>query len=202
MASYFRKRYSRVPENETERVIDSIEDIICDCLIRPGKSILPALQKAAGLIHRRFECKEVAIGLRDPDGLFRMKVFIGYTANAKAAYGKIAYTYEEMTEESLWPGIYISKHSEFTNIRDVEGERDTLNRPSMINTDRESIDQFKGGDIIDIHITCGGEKNLLGWIRLSKTKDDKLPSRIAIKWIELIASTLGRIIWERAHPSK
>lgn len=195
LARFLRKKYVKVPENETERIIDSIEELISK--YRGTKnSIIALLEETAEMICRRFEFQEVAIGLKDPDGLFRFKVFVGFTKAAEEAQRGIEYTYEMMTQKGRWGEIQIGKHSEFT-IEVVEEEIETYNRPSLLAESRTSFEQFLEGDIVEVFMYYGDKTELIGWIELSKTQDGEWPSRATIKWLELIASIIARIMWER-----
>ena len=70
---------------------------------------------------------------------------------------------------------------------------DAFNRPFILKASRKSVNEFREGDYIDVHIH-GGRGETIGWIELSNTKTGKIPSRNCIFWLELIASALSVII--------
>jgi len=197
-AKHIRRIYSKVPENEIERIIDAINDLFTKTQ-ESRYSIEPFLTDIAKIISRRFGFQKVAIGLKDPDGMFRLKGFVGFTRSAEEAQRKIPYTYDEMVGQNSWPGIEIGKQCEFTMERVSEEERKTYNRPSLLGKGRTSLEEFREGDCIEIYMCMGSREETIGWIELYNSKDAKLPDRFTIKWIELIASILGRIIWERHY---
>ena len=165
----------------------------------PGHSGPVIILECAKLIHRFFEFREVAIAIKDKDGLFRYKTCIGFRDDAEQARMKITYTLFDLTDQDTFPGVAVSKSTFFQLIENKpfrEGEEDTFNRPSLLGMERKNQKDMIEGDYIDTYI-YGPNKDPLGWIELSGTREGRLPSRAAIKWIELIAKMIATILIER-----
>jgi len=192
-AKHIRQKYSPVPQDEDERIIDNLEQVT-DKFLSSDKGLEYLLHEIAILIHRRFEFKEVAIGLLDFDGKFRYKVMQGFTSASEAARKSLAYTKADMAGDSeRFPSIPIGHASEFLNGETLPEEFGIYNRPSQLAKHRESPDEFKEGDYIDTFL-YGRHKEMVGWIEVSGTKDGKLPERSTLFWLEMIASVLGLLV--------
>jgi hypothetical protein len=57
------------------------------------------------------------------------------------------------------------------------------------------------GDYIDFYM-LDPEKEIIGWIEVSNPRDGKLPNSKTIRWLEIIASAAGAIVFEREWNSK
>lgn len=199
-AKLLRDRYSPIARDENEKIMDGIEKLLASAR-EPAQSPQTFLEEAGRTIHRLFDFREIAIGLKSKrDGLFRYEVLIGFSDDAEKARRRIAYTYDEMTDASIYPGgVRISKLSEFmlTEFHPYkEGEEETFNRPNKLAEERKSADQLMGGDYIDVYI-AGRDGGIIGWMEFSATRNGMMPSRIAIRWLELLAAIIGSVITER-----
>lgn len=193
------KKYSRLSENEDERIMEAIIDLISQD--QGGiERMQPFLKNVANLILRRFEFRTVNIGLKDPsDGKYRYVVSVGFSDVASAAMKNIAYTRKDMFDDTKFPAIKFGRNVEFSSVADEdETEWSTISLPSKIREPRTSIDQMTEGDYFHIGLHAG-RNDLIGWIELGKTNDGKLPDRKTIKWLELISTTIARIIWEKRY---
>lgn len=73
----------------------------------------------------------------------------------------------------------------------TEEEMNDFNHPTIIAFERKSLDDLVEGDYFCIYI-YGPEKELKGWIELSRTRNGAFPSQKTVKWLELISSIIGR----------
>jgi len=203
-AKLIRDRYSPIPRDENEKVMDGIQKL----MLIARDPILPLqafLDETGRLIHRLFDFREIAIGMKSKnDNLFRYEVLIGFSRNAERARKKLAYTHDEMTDSKKYPGgITIAKKTEFMLVElqpYKSGEEDTFNRPNRLTKERASIEDIIDGDYIDIYF-FGRKDEVLGWIELSGTRSGKMPSRSTIRWLEIISSIIASVICER-DPSR
>jgi len=158
--------------------------------------LLPMLQDLAETINRMFWLKEVTIGLKDPDGLYRYKVMSGVRADAWKAHQELAYTPEEFFDPKYYKGRQVSKLTKVFLAEDkpyADSEEDTFTRPILLKAVRTTPDDCIEGDYLDIHI-LGEREELLGWIEISGTKSGGFPDAVSIRWIELIALLVGTFI--------
>jgi hypothetical protein len=203
-AKLIRDRYSPIPRDENEKVMDSIQKLM---LISrdPTMPLKAFLDETGKLIHRLFDFREIAIGMKSKnDDLFRYEVLIGFSSDAQRARKKLTYTHDDMLDSKKYPnGLIITKKTEFMLV-EVQpyksGEEDTFNRPNQLTKERASIEDIIDGDHIDIYF-FGRKDEVVGWIELSGTRSGKMPSRSTIRWLELISSILASIICER-EPSR
>jgi len=79
-----------------------------------------------------------------------------------------------------------------------ETELKAFGKPELLDSPRKKLDEFRQGDYIDFYIH-GYEGALLGWIEVSNTKDNKMPSRLSIRWIEFIAELSALVLILRVN---
>lgn len=199
-AKLLRDRYSPIPRDENEKVMDGIQKLMLVAR-DPTLSLQAFLDETGKLIHRLFDFKEIAIGMRSKnDNLFRYEVLIGFSSDAVRARKKLTYTHEDMLDSKKYPnGIIITKKTEFMLVEFTSyksGEEDTFNRPTQLMKDRASIEDIVDGDYIDIYF-FGRKDEVVGWIELAGTRNGKMPPRSTIRWLELISSILASVISER-----
>lgn len=193
-----RNKYYGTPENDLERIIESILDLM-RFYPSSGKNMEGFLEEVAKLINRRFRFRKVTIGLKDlADDIYRYKVVIGYTGPVKKKYFETSYTYEEMIDTSIYPAVRIGRDTEFNTEPLVEEERDLYNIPSVLGKERSSFDQFMEGDYIEISM-YGPKRTLIGWVEVSSPTSGKPPEREDMKWLELVTAIISRIIWETVY---
>jgi len=203
-AKLIRDRYSPIPRDEDEKVMDGIQKLML--IARdPTLPLKAFLDETGRLIHRLFDFREIAIGMKSKnDNLFRYEVLIGFSRDAERARKKLTYTHDEMTDSKKYPGgITIARKTEFMLVElqpYKSGEEDTFNRPSQLTKKRASIEDIIDGDYIDIYF-FGRKDEVIGWIELAGTRSGKMPSRSTIRWLELISSIIASVICER-DPSR
>ncbi|HJX04209.1 MAG TPA: hypothetical protein VJ489_00155 [Thermoplasmata archaeon] len=61
---------------------------------------------------------------------------------------------------------------------------------------REGFDVFHEGDYIDVFM-YSPSKELVGWFELASPLTRKLPPRMTIRWLELLATICGDIVVEK-----
>jgi len=193
------KKYSKVPENENERLMEILMGLVqSDWGDRDSSDAF--LNNVVNTLQRKFQFKTVAIGLRDKkDGKFRYRIIKGFSDSARQNLAKMEYSYDDMLDDGKYPGIKISKTIEFSSVIDEpEAELFTFSQPSKIKEPRKSLNEFKEGDYF--HIYLYGEKNtLVGWIECGHKPNNELPSRNDFKWLELFCAIISQIIWEKIY---
>lgn len=198
-ATKIKSRYSPVPSNEDEKIIDGIQSIIA-ITNSPGRTTQSISDHTARIIYRLFDFKEISIIVKsDLDGQFRYESMIGFRKDAEQANKKLVFSPREIMDAKKFPHAKIGRFSEYHEFEEEEVPdeiRNAYNRPSKLSEERESEDQYLEGDYIDIDIT-GYKKQLLGWVELGNARSGKLPSRETLWWIELIANILGMTIAQR-----
>lgn len=193
MADVIRKKYGGLPQGDEEQFIDAAMRLVLN--IDSERNMNAMLVEAARLIHRIFEFNEVTIGLRSPeDGKFRYEAIVGHTREAEKALRSFAYTIDQMCDCKEYPGVPISKYTEF-NIRGyetfkVEVEEKSFNRPLALREKRPSQEIMMEGDYIDVYIYADKD-DMIGWIELSNPRKGKFPSRRNIRWLELFGAIIG-----------
>jgi len=200
LSSTFRTRYSKVPQDEEERIMDRIEKFLMKS-ISSRQSINSILKEACNLISRTFGFTEVSVGLKDPkDELYKYEAFVGLRSDTQQAYRKLGYTYDDMFNGNKFPRITISEYcdlflGEFRPYQD--GEEGTYGRPSLLGiTERKNPETMIEGDYICTYM-YGHENLLIGWFEMARTRDEKMPSRKSLKWVEFFTVVLGKILYER-----
>ncbi len=200
-ARLLKDRYSQVPRDENEKIMDAIQKLLQGTR-QTHISSQTFLSEVGRLIHRLFDFKEIAIGLRSKkDGLYRYEVLTGFIGDAVKARKNLAYTKEEMQvgTGSYPEGVAVSKATEFmlVEMRPYRPEEvGTFNRPTQLAKERTSIEDLLDGDYIDVYF-YGRNDEILGWMELSGTRTGKMPSRATIKWLELISSVVASVLVER-----
>jgi hypothetical protein len=193
---FLKERFtSRSDVTGNHMIVDAIEDLVSK---HQKDSIGTFLLDAAMMISRLFEFKEIAFGLKDTaDGRFKYAVTLGFLPATQQAMRKIAYTSEDMTDNTNYRGIKLGRVSEFV-IDSPEQDLRAFNRPALVHKGRSSIDEFLESDYIDIYL-FGTADEMIGWLELAGPKSGKVPGADTIRWLELITSIVGRIVWERMY---
>ena len=192
--SYLQSKYSTVPKNNLEKIINSILELIG--LSREKKwNVRSILEQAARTIFRLFDFQEIGIGLKNPkDGLYRYDVLFGYSKSTEMALRKLEYTYEDMVSYDRYPFVKIGRISELNPVEGLaEDDRHLYDRPLALGQTRASHEDFLEGDYIDVWMYDGGG-GLIGWLELSKPRDGKMPSCETVRWIEVIADVCALIV--------
>jgi len=189
--------YSPIPRDDQEKLIDGLLSLT-ELARDKRQDIHSFLDKVAKTIFRHFAFDEIAIGTYDrKEGNYRMIVVFGYQPEVAAEYLKMRYEHEDMTSQERFPFIKIGKLSELDPVEGLpESERKILNRPYAGSLARGAVDEFHEGDYIDVWI-YGPQKNIIGWIELSKPRSGKLPSKTIVRWVEVIASMCSFVIRQK-----
>lgn len=157
-------------------------------------SVRNILEDAGKIINQYLKIREVIVGLKSQkDGKYRYEVFIGMRKNSEAAFKKLEYAYDDFLNNEKWKHHKISRYTEIFFAEDepyVPGEEAVYNRPVLLKTMRDSVDQSVEGDCIQTFM-IGLDNELVGWIEISGTKDSKIPPASTLKWIEMIAQVLA-----------
>ena len=203
--SFLRTKYSPVPKDDQEKIIEGIRSFLLTTKDKNSR-LKTILENAARTIYRLFEFKEIAIGLKSlDDGLYRYEVTLGFRHEAELAYKQLVYTLDDMTSGEKYPFVKLSKTMEYCTSEGMKSDKRedfiSYNRPKVMSLHRKSMEQFIEGDYIEINI-YGYDKELIAWIELANTKDGKLPGRTNLKWIEMIGSIIGTIIQREMNEKK
>lgn len=175
------------------RHLDSLHSLV-KYLVQTNPKLDEMLRETARLIYNQFSIKEVSIAIRsNSNGLYRYVAQHGMRANVWAAHSKITYTAADLKDTSKYRPFVVS-HS--TNLYLAEDnpygpeEMDTFSEHMMKQSVRKSDTDSIEGDYIDIFF-YGPRDEVLGWIELSSTWDNKIPDAATIRYLELVASILG-----------
>ena len=197
LRSHLETTYSLTPRDELERIIDdfiSVTERGSD-----GRTTLhQILEMSARIIFRRFGFGEVSVGLKSrKDGLYRYEFTLGLRKDVELSFKQATYDKDDMVSHDRFPFIRTGRLSELDPIEGLpEKEREMFNRPFSLESPRRSRDDFHEGDYFDVWM-MDGNKGIIGWFELSSPKDGKMPPRVSIRWIEVLASICASIILER-----
>lgn len=202
LRSYLESRYSTVPKNDLQKVLDNILELV-ESSRDKKQNVKSILEQATRMIFRLFDFGEIAVGLRNPkDGLYRYEVVFGYSRNTETAFRKLEYTYEEMVSFDQYPFVKIGKISELDPVEGMsESDRYLYDRPLALSGTRASPENFQEGDYIDVWMYDDGG-DLIGWFELSRPRDGKMPSCDTIRWIEVVVEVCALIVERKLKDEK
>ena len=183
------------------RGLDSVHGLIKQLM--EGEPDLNELMKStARTIYSQFNIKEVSIGLRSSDGLYRYVAMYGLREETWAAHRELTYTAEQLLDPSSYKWTDISHHTKLFLAEDnpyAEDEAKTRTEHLMMKSKRMSAEDSIEGDYVDVFI-YGPKDEILGWIETSGTWDGKLPDARTIRSLEIVSSVLALAIVH--HTSK
>jgi hypothetical protein len=195
--------YSTKDETDDDRMVSGM--LKFNEILKKKENLKAILTECGMTIYRLFPFREIGIGLWNPvERVYRYAFLVGHSPAAQEAHKNIKLTLEDMMGDKDYAYIQISK---YTQLNYTEGmQEDTkvkheqlYNRPSMLNAKRESLDVMMEGDYFDIYMF--NQKNeMISWIEVCNTKDDKFPSMKSIRWLELFACMLAPIIERELGP--
>lgn len=191
--------YSYAHANATDRALEGLTNLVSEA-IAGNLDQQAFLKKTVEIIQRFFGLREVSVGLKDPDGLYRYHFLAGFRDDAEAAMRRLAYSKELFGDNPQYKGTMISKYTKVFLAEDLpfkEDERTTYSRPILLGTVRHSPTESLEGDYLNIHIYGRGNE-ILGWIETSGTRMGKLPDITSVKWMELIAQIIGIVVTSKA----
>lgn len=196
-----RNKYFKLPDNDDERIMDTICTLL-EKHYKGANSTDNFLLEVAKFIDRRFGFREVDFCLLDrEDGKYRYRVSLGHTTDGAQSRQDIEYTYKDFWDDINYPGVRISERVWFLFQTIKEEDTRLYDRPTLLSKDRKSIDQMIEGDYMDLYM-FGDKHELLGVLEVGYPKEGKIPSPHAVRWLDLIASIVGRILWEREYSKK
>lgn len=164
-----------------------------DHIQRPEADLNALLQEAASFLARQFSLREVTIGLRGQDGLYRYEALVGVREDAEKAHKRITYTAADFSDDGKYKGTWLSKNCKLFLSEDIpyaDDEKNSYSRQLLLGSKRKSLTDCIEGDYIDIYIRGHGE-DIVGWIELSGTVTGELPDVGILRWAELVGSILG-----------
>ena len=186
-------------KNNEERFATMFMDLLKSCT-DTKKDLKSVLNEVMIALHRFLGFRQITIALRDNStNLYRYGYFMGFTQTAIAEYKKIEYCYEDLFDIKNYPRIKISDSvhifpSEFTAYK--PGEEGTFNHPSKLGKPRNELEDLLEDDYFNVFM-YDHDKKCIGWLEISGTPDGKLPTRESVRWLELIASMLGKTLGNR-----
>jgi len=148
------------------------------------------------VIHRLFDFQYIYIALKGEDGLFRYIAQLGLPKEKEDALFKIAYSKDDLFDESSYPSTRLSDITRFYMSESMPfklDEIDTFGRTLMIDQRRSNPNEMIEADYFDMYIKDYNQE-ILGYIELSMTRSRMLPDRMTIAWVELIATLVGMLI--------
>ncbi|MDH4122748.1 MAG: hypothetical protein OEV21_01480 [Thermoplasmata archaeon] len=195
------QRCSPMAADQNERIMEQIQKLLSKGM-DPGEPIENFLSQAGNLIYRLFGMTEVAISLKDDrDGLYRYILFFGMRKESETAYRRIEYTMDDVISQTKYPRIKLSEYLEFYpgEVKPfTDGEVDTFNRPSQIAQQRSGSEEMIEGDYFCLYMH-GPQNQIIGWFELARPRDNKMPNRNTLIWLDLFAAIIGRVVFERRN---
>jgi hypothetical protein len=194
--------YLGARSDQSSRLIDGFVSLLTQFQKQP-LGVNSLIQETVNFIKRQFRLRWVMIGLRNQiSGVCKYEVESGMRPDVWKWQKQRTYKIEDFALTK--PGWYnASEVSRLTRIYLEEenplGEDDVeklVNRPIMMKATRQSKDDALETDFIDTLILTA-DNDLLGWIEYGGTIAGKFPDPMAIRWIELIATTLATVITTR-----
>jgi len=181
--------------SDEERAISDIEKFL-ERSLRLSGQLGTLLSETTRLIHKISAFTEIAIGLKDDDGMFRYHEMLGFRKEAVGARKRITYNDRDMADGVSYRAIKSGRYSQF-HLSEFEpfkpGEEDTYNRPELLGRPRANYDDMIEGDYLDIYI-YGAQREILGWLELSGTRHGKFPTRQDLLNLELLTACLALLI--------
>jgi hypothetical protein len=192
---FLKELYSNVSSSNEEQYLSEINGFI-EHSMKISNSQEAILKEAARAIYRIFEFKEIAIGKKDKDGMYRFHEMIGFRNEAVNARKRLVYDSNDMADGTTYQSLRIGKYSQI-HLSEHEpfrpGEEASYNHPELLGKPRINADDMVEGDYLDIYL-YGRKKELLGWIELSGTRNRKLMTRESILWLEFFSSCLALLL--------
>jgi len=189
------RMYSSGSETDDEEFLGGMRDFL-ERIKAPNETLEAVLHEAAIYIEAFSQFKEVAIGVRGSDDLYRYSALVGFTRDAEAARRKMTFTSRDMNDLSIGRPIRICRVSQYYLSERKpfqQGQENTYNRPNLLGIPRQRADEMVEGDFIEISLV-GKNKEIIGWIEISGTMIGKLPKRMVILQMEFFASCLSLVL--------
>ena len=201
VARKIKQEYAHARKESGMRGLDSIHGLIKQ-LMEEEPDINEVLKSTAKTIYSQFNIKEVSIGLRSSDGLYRYVAMYGLRDEAWAAHLKLTYNEEQLMDPNTYKWTEISHHTKLFLAEDnpyTEDEARTRREHLSMISKRKTAEDSIEGDYIDVFI-YGPKDEILGWIEIAGTWDGKVPDARTIRSLEVVSSVLALAIVR--HPPK
>ena len=201
--AFLRNAYTGTPKDDFERMMLELATLMEYSMDRRNQ-LNRVLDKVARTIQKLFEFRAVSIGLKDEEGSFKYAVLIGHPPEQEVALRKLKYDMSEMLDYDKYPNVRLGRISQYNPVEAFpENEKELMahGKPTLPDSPRKVLNEFKQGDYMDFYMH-GYEGKLLGWIEVSNTKDNKMPERSSVRWIELISDMTALVLQLRSHREK
>ena len=201
VARKIKQEYTRARKESGMRGLDSIHGLIKQ-LMEEQPDIDEVLKSTAKTIYSQFNIKEVSIGLRHSDGLYRYVAMYGLRDEVWAAHRKLAYDEKQLMDPNTYKWTEISHHTKLFLAEDdpyTVGEALTRSEHLSMKSKRKTAEDSIEGDYMDVFI-YGPKDEILGWIEFAGTWDGKIPDALTIRSLEIVSSVLALAIMR--HPPK
>src|SRR4030042_1216855 len=107
--------------DHTDRNLDSIQDLLEE-VGRPKGDAKELLDNVAKLIYKQFHVREVAIGMKSHDGLYRYVTMHGMRANIWAQHRDLAYPNDSFFDNAKYKGTVISDYTKLLLAEDMPSD--------------------------------------------------------------------------------
>ncbi len=197
---YLEAKYSTVAVNDREKLMEALVGLM-EYGRDEGQPLHAFLDHVAHVISRALAFNEVIIGLYDrQEKDFYHEVVLGYRNDIANELMRRRYSNADMVMQRTSPSVRIGRLSEFNHADGLSGPgRNLLDKSSVGPDIRRSMDEFDKGDFIDVWMR-DPRMGLVGWIRVAHPHDSKLPPKITVLWLELIASICACMVSHRWGP--
>lgn len=193
--------YLKTKNEPSARILDGYM-LLLSHFQRPQLVIREMLQETTNYLQRQFRFKYALIGLRSPsDGMYRYEVNTGMREDGWQRQRKKAYRLEDFNifgnykagEISRLSRIYLEEENPLNKDDEI-----TVNRPALLRSKRDHIDDCLEADFVDTLI-LGPHEHMLGWIEYTGTVTGKLPDAMMIRNIEVISGILAAAIMTQSQ---
>jgi len=195
--------YSAKDESDEDRMITGM--LKFNEILKKKENLKAILTECGMTIYRLFPFREIGIGLWNPvERAYRYEFLVGHSPAAQEAHRNIKLTFGDMMDGKDVCYIQISKYTQFNFTEGLKddpkaGDEALFNRPSLLTDIRKSMDVMLEGDYFDIYMFSQKDE-MMGWMEVCNTKDDKFPTMKSIRWLELFACMLAPIIERELGP--
>lgn len=190
-----KQEYAHARKESAMRGLDSIHGLIKQ-MMEEQPDINDVLKSTAKTIYSQFNIKEVSIGLRSPDGLYRYVAMYGLRDEVWAAHRNLVYDEKQLMDPNTYKWTEISHHTKLFLAEDnpyTVGEALTRIEHLSMKSKRKTAEDIIEGDYMDVFI-YGPKDEILGWIETAGTWDGKVPDTRTIRSLEVLSSVLALAI--------
>ena len=175
--------YSRGVKDQTTKHLEAVSGL-CTKIERPNLDIDAFMRETADMVTRVFGMESATICVRDPaDRKYRYKVVVGLDKDVADGFKSIAYSREQLEDNSTYPYHEISERTKLFLTEDhpyASGEESTYRRPGLIGMRRRALNDSLEADYIDFFF-YGPDGDILEFIETSGTRLKKLPDSATIR---------------------